>query len=552
MKILFVIPPYRTTDALVSQLYPTPYGPVILGTILQQAGHRVVIKDFLVPEGQTEKISRPDSFRLAGGHNPPYRHYGLPLADCKAWLREHAGKFDAVGLAFQQCNLWETGTELASVIKDVGVPLVVGGAYATTAPQQVQELTGADVLVIGEGENVVTEAFENAVAGETGWLFGTKADLESLPLPDWSLAPPENYPAYGSRVRGVLTISRGCPFDCSFCSVHTIMSRHHRRVSPERIEAELRNLWDMGVRYFCFVDDNLFVTEKAVDELLGAIDNLCATLPGFDKCRFYCEEGMEVRVAAIPGVVERIAAHRFDNIAIGLETVNAKQRMKIRKPYDEEKMVKAIENCKAAGVTAKAFYIIGFPGDTLDSVAADLVEFGKIGLAARPNNLKLYPGTEMTKKFMEEGWVKASYDWRLSSWHTPYSGTLWMPEIRKLKTVLGAIGKAAYDFGVALFMDDFDDIVAHLQEHRYQLTRLPGGWLQLEGNIFRATPLRYMLELLLLREGAIGAESTVDGNKIIACPVGSPKDEVQAAIRRAIHGERVPLEQPAKEQMKLF
>jgi radical SAM superfamily enzyme YgiQ (UPF0313 family) len=548
MKILFVVPPYRTTDALVAQLYPMPYGPVLLGTVLQQAGHAVALKDFLVPAGQKEKIERPDSFEAAGGHNPPYQHYGTPLEDCKAWLRKHAGDFDAVGLALGQCNLYETGRELALQIKEMGLPLVVGGPYATTAPEQVMELISPDVLVQGEAEEVVVQAFEMAVRGEQGVVVGTRVDISATPLPDWSLAPPENYPEYGGRVRGVLAISRGCPWDCKFCSVHTIMSRKHRRFDKFRTEAEIMNLWDAGVRYFCFLDDNLFMTEKAVDELVEVIYHLKSVVPGFDKARFYCEEGMEVRVAAMPNIITTLTVTGFDNIAIGLETVNAARRESMKKPYNTEHMTAAIAHCKTAGITAKAFYIIGFPGDTLDSVASDLVEFGKLGLAVRPNNLKLYPGTEITNEFKAAGWIDEWYDWRLSSWHTPSSGTLQMPQVKKLKTVLGAVGKAAEDFGIAVFADPFPEIVKRLGENKYTLTRLLDGGLVLEGNVYRATPLRHLCALLLLREGAAGATTTVDGNRITARPATEPQGEVQAAIGRALHGEQ-PSPEPAEKAL---
>jgi hypothetical protein len=550
LKILFIIPPYRTTDALVSQLYPMPYGPVLLGTVLQQAGHAVAIKDFLLPPGQSEKIERPDSFAAAGGHNPPYQHFGTPLEDCKEWLRKNAGGFDAVGLALGQCNLYETGYELAKVIKEMDIPLVVGGPFATTAPEQVQQLIEPDVLVQGEAEEVIEQAFKLAVEirDAPGVVVGTRVDLENVPLPNWELAPPKNYPEYQGRVRGVLAISRGCPWDCKFCSVHTIMSRAHRRLSKARIEAEIMNLWDAGVRYFCFVDDNLFMTEKAVDELLEVIFKLKNTVPGFDKARFYCEEGMEVRVAAMPNIITSLAVTGFDNIAIGLETVNAKQRTAMKKPYDDDNLTAAIENCKIAGINAKAFYIIGFPGDTLESVAEDLVEFGKMGLAVRPNNLKLYPGTEITNEFKAAGWIDEYYDWRLSSWHTPTSGTLQMATIKKLKTVLGAVGKAAEDFGIAIFADPFPKIIERLGEHKYSLTRLPDGGLVLEGNVYRATPLRHLCALLLLHGGALGATTTVDGNRITALPANEPQDEVQAAIRRALLGEQ-PIPEPADKPL---
>lgn len=534
MKALLVIPPYRTTDALVTQLYPIPLGPVMIGTVLKQAGHEVAIKDFLLP-AEKSKCPRPAAFKGQGA--PQYAHYGLPLADCKKWLSDNAGFYDVIGLAMGQCNIFETGQELARHIKDLGKQLIIGGPFVTTATDEAMDRTGADVAVAGEGEGVCVEAFDRAAAGESGLILdGSPANLAELPIPDWSLAPPKGYPKYNGRTRGVLAISRGCPHGCEFCSVHTIMGRKYRRQDPERIKAELVALWGQGVRYFCFLDDNLFITEKSVIELERVIGELRAEIGGFARARFYVEEGLEVRVAAIPGLIGRVAALGFENIALGLETMNAATRQAVRKPYDPAQLEAAIANCESAGITAKAFYIVGFPGDTTDSVCRDLVQFGELGLAARPNNLKLYPGTETTAQYRRNGWIDDGYDWRLSSWYTPPSGGMTFPEVKKCKTILGAIGKAAELFGVALFRDPWDEIAEAMAKRRYYLERGEEGAVVIRGNMYRATPFLHLAEMLLLREGASGAELEIDkpNKRVIARPLAEPANKVQAGIVRAL------------------
>lgn len=545
MKILLIVPPYRTTDKLTKQLYPMPLGLVYIGTELQQYGHTVIIKDFLLP-AEASRATAPGSFNKMG--SPGYVHYGMPMDWCKAWLKRNLKNYDVVGLAMGQCNIYEAAAELGRHIKAHGKPLVIGGPFVTTATEEALSLTGADVAVVGEGEVVADEAFRNAKAGKRGIIKGVPQTTDAFGELDWNLAPQKNYPKYNGKVRGVLTVSRGCPWACSFCSVHTVMGKQHRRQNRAQIERQLKRLHFSGVRYICFLDDNLFINERAVDDVLYAIRAVEATTPKFKRVRFYMEEGMEVRMAAKPGIVQRIKDARFDNIALGVETLNENRLASVNKPYDRSMLKAAIANCKAAGVIPRAFYIIGFPGDTIQSVVKDIIGLANLGVAVRANNLKLYPGTPMTKKFVEEGWVPKDYDWRLSSFYTPCSGTLTMREIKKLKTFLGAVGTLAAEHGINPFTDTLEDIERKLGHSKRGMV-WQDGTVELQGKMFRPTPYRYLTELLVIRYSSGGAASTIKEiagkqKRITAVPMNAYKDNVQQAIASILRNPRINIRLP--------
>ena len=538
-RVLLVVPPYLTTDALVAALYPQPLGLVSIGTVLQGAGYDVGLMDFSLP-AQSSSVPAPPSFDNLGGH-PPYRLYGTPLSEVDECLRQVAGLYDVVGLYGGQCNIaLGGGVEVARIVRELGLPLVVGGPFATTAPDEALARFAPNVLVVGEGEAVAAEAFSSALAGADGLVVrGDPMPMDEVPLPDWSLAPPADYPRVGSRIRGVLQISRGCPHACSFCSVHTVQGRHHRRLTGPAITRHLRNLADHGVTYFCFLDDNLFINTEATDEVLSACRALRRDVP---NARFYVEEGIEVRMAARVGLLASIKRAGFDNVGLGLETMNNERRAAVGKPYNARHLRDAVTQAEDAGLTARAFYIIGLPGDTLASVAEDVVRFGSLGLAARPNNLKLYPGTDVQRQYLAAGLIGPDYDWRLSSWHTPDQPGLTFRQIRRLRAVLGAIGHFAEEYGVRLCADTFEDIQAKLAQHGLTLERDCGELtLRAAHAYYRATPYRHALGLLLLREGAPGYDVVQPApDLLVARPNLLGGDEVQDALAEALHRSTYP------------
>jgi len=550
MRVLFVIPPYRTTDGLFADCFPMPLAPVLLGAILKQAGHEVHIEDFLLPM-QKQIIAKPESFK--GLRSPPYTHWGRPLEECESWLEANISGYDVVCLALGQCNIWEGGAAIAKKVRELGKPLVVGGPLASTDPSFALKVTGATVLVRGEADEVIAEVVERAVAmdktGASGCIVeGTPPfNLNALPEPDWSLAPPATYPrACGGRVRGVLSTSRGCPYRCSFCSVHAVHGRAHRRCDREHIKRQIINLANYGVEYFCFVDDNLFINEAKTDEVLAAIADARAVVGRAGKrWRFYVEEGVDVKIAAVPGLLAQVAAAGFVNIALGLETMNASRLEENRKPCEPEQLKAAAAEARKAGIEVKAFYLVGFPGDTPESVAFDLMALSKLGFAIRVNNVKLYPGTDMTEQFKREGLIGKDYDWRKSSFHTPDSKDLKYKDVLALRSYLGAVGYAGAELGLDVFAAKGDEIIGGLGAVAGMTVKDDWHELTVSGNMYRPAPVARLAALVMLRRFGGVKIRTIRGENLNTTITVTGQDEaldrVQLALKKAMYG----IEQPS-------
>lgn len=491
-----------------------------LASALRRAGHAVALVDYLVP-AQEHKATPPPSF--AGTHNPPYVHFGWPTETCLAHIAQL--EFDAVGLYSGQCAVWEAAAELCRGLRSSGVPVVVGGPFATTAADEVHDKFGdPSVVVAGEGELVAEEAFARAADGEQGiTLQGMPlSDLDEFGPPDYNLPDYTAYPKYGGRVRGVLTASRGCPWACRFCSVHTIMGRRYRHVSIGRLEADLRALAELGVRYFCFLDDNLFLDATFGDAVLELLTRLRSD-PSFKRPIFHVEEGVEIRTAAQPGFIRRFAAAGFDTLPLGLETLDPAALAANKKPYGAEELAAVVAEATAVGIRPLAFYILGFPQDTFGSCIRAFRELAGYGVDVRANNLKLYPGTETTANYIAQEIIAPGFDWRLSSYYTLRAGALSYPDIKLLKGYL----RAATLLPCSIFDAPLTDVVAACSPHKLTID---GQVPTLYGKFFRPGPWRRLLEILAIRLGAMGAVVETGEGYLRAATQPQPVGPVQEAL----------------------
>ena len=212
------------------ELYPS-LGLLTLGAYLREHGVRVELLDLTFRRGVGAFTQRLRSFRptLVGVHTKTLTS--------------------------------RRSLELAHVANESGVPIVAGGPDAATRPLMYLD-GGFDIVALGEGEATLTALATRlhegqGAAGTPGTVVRSGGrdvrgsarpflrDLDALPLPAWDLIDMDGYlerwqRRTGERRAAVLT-SRGCPFDCSWCSKPTF-GRSFRQQSPERVLAEVREL----------------------------------------------------------------------------------------------------------------------------------------------------------------------------------------------------------------------------------------------------------------------------------------------------------------------
>jgi radical SAM superfamily enzyme YgiQ (UPF0313 family) len=291
-----------------------------------------------------------------------------------AQLMRHGG-FGMVGLIGVQSNQFPRAMDIARPLRAAGIPVVVGGFHVSGCLAMLPELQpdlreALDLgisLFAGEAEEQLDQVLRDAAAGTLEPIYNHLSDLpgiESVPTPFLPQA----------RVRRTIgkvscfDAGRGCPYQCSFCTIINVQGRKSRRRSPDDVERIIRQNWDQGINRFFITDDN-FARNKDWE-------------PIFDRIiRLREQEGLDVRFMLqvdtlchrIPNFIEKAKRAGVTRVFIGLENVNPDNLLAAKKRQNKiTEYRKMLLAWKAVGIMAFAGYILGFPGDTPESIKRDI------------------------------------------------------------------------------------------------------------------------------------------------------------------------------------
>lgn len=276
--------------------------------------------------------------------------------------------------------------EVAQLARACGIFSVAGGPDAATRPEAYLE-GGFDAVALGEGEVTLGElsrvvADGRSPAGLAGVVVregdrlrvGARRpflrDLDRLPLPAWDLVDMEGYLSRwqkrtGERRAAVLT-SRGCPFDCSWCSKPTF-GRSFRQQSPGRVIAELRALKKIyRIDYVRFCDDVFGIHRPWLETLLDGMVREHLDL------KFECLARVDLLK---PDLLEGMRAAGLARVYVGVESGSQKMLDQMNRGTKLAQIVRAAESLRRANVRQFWFLMLGYPGETLEDIEATLQLF---------------------------------------------------------------------------------------------------------------------------------------------------------------------------------
>jgi radical SAM superfamily enzyme YgiQ (UPF0313 family) len=292
--------------------------------------------------------------------------------------------------------------EVADEYKKRGITVVIGGIHVSMVPEEASH--HADTVVIGEGEKAwpqVVQDFENGQLKKI-YRFPACTDLGAIPMPRFDLIKKESYLKLPFRKSPLIPVytSRGCPHNCSFCSVSKFWGKNIRFKPVAAVVEEIKM---SGGDSFFFTDDNFLASPSKTAELCKALKPL--------KIKFLCQ--IDSLVARNLSAIEMLKDAGCFIALVGFERIDFHNFKKLNKEFNLQSDYKAlIDELHRNSIAVYASLILGLEGDTLE-YAKSLLEFlneNKVELAAL-FPLTPLPGTELFKEMKTKHQIKDESWW---------------------------------------------------------------------------------------------------------------------------------------------
>jgi len=393
MKVVLLNPPtaFNSRGVLLNLAY--------LSAKLKQEGHIVKIIDAIAPYNT---LSESEVKNIVEIYKPDFIGITLPI------------------------DYLPDTYDFIKYLSSIKIPIVAGGPHANCLPEEVLNHS-VDIVVLGEGENTIIELTDyflgkkklEDVSGicyksKDGSFKYTKQqplihDLDSIPFPDLDSFPIKNYtgsnnPSSSPTFWSIFS-SRGCPYNCTFCSSHNVFGRNYRSRSPKNIVKEIEEVSEKyGAHMFAFQDDEAFIDKKRIIEFCNLIKEKKLNLKFSARMRI---DNLDV------DMLRNMKYVGFKRLAFGIESLNDETLLKVNKMYKVKNVFEGFEILKEVRFRAIHFnLIIGFPWETPEHLNKNFEEIKKFDkshlLFISTVNPVPYPGTKLYedhyKEYEFDGW----------------------------------------------------------------------------------------------------------------------------------------------------
>jgi len=453
-KIMLIQPPvtrpkdFSAKATRVSIFFPL--GIAYLGAVLEKTGrYEVRILDALC-EGDAE-----EPILLNGGEK---LRYGLSDEEIAERIREFAP--DVVGCSCLFSMMQQDMVNVCRIAKtmDPGIATVTGGTHAGSIAEDI--LTGyddVDFVVVGEAETTFLDFLSALEAGTgfsdlNGFAFrenGTVKvmpkteyieDLDSIPFPArhlfnmdryFDLATAHGLGNKGSRFTQMVT-SRGCPCRCTFCGLGSHWGSRQRMRSPKNVLDEMEYLVkEYGINEIHLEDENFTAKKRRAIEICdGIIERKL-------KIRWHPTSGTAV-YSLDEELLEKMSASGCYSLTLGIESGNQNVITTLmNKPVNLKKVPGIVRKIRQLGMDVRAFFIIGYPGETRETIA-QTIEFAKtleldwvyFSLFSPLPKTKIYD-TCIEKGYIKEGDFDPMMSFHKAIVHTPEFDPEYLHEVRE-------------------------------------------------------------------------------------------------------------------------
>lgn len=418
MKVLLIQPPVQ--DFYDTDIRLQPLGLCMLkGAAKKFLPHvQVLVRDYHQGYGRKtvalpaelsylrEYFQYPDASPFSAFFH--YYHFGAPFEVIAEDVARE--KPDLVGISSLFSPYHRVALACAHEIKmHFDVPVLMGGSHVSAAPFSVLRDPGVDFIIRGEGEKPFVEflrAWENGVPLEGVPNLGFKHHgepalnpmtenfpVDDLPFADFSDLRPDRY-LFEKKPLCFITTSRGCPHQCTFCSVHLTFGEKFRRRSTESVVSEIKRRYTEGYRVFDFEDDNLSFSRQDLKAILDAL--IAAFAP--NDLRLVAMNGISYLSLdrEILGLMKKAG---FRSLNISLVSANADVLARLKRPHTLNKYLEVVNQAYDLGLDMVSYQILGIPYENLDDMIHTMALMASLPVLIGASIFYLTPGCPIAREF---------------------------------------------------------------------------------------------------------------------------------------------------------
>ena len=378
-----------------------PLGLLYVGSILRLQGFRITLLDCLnfssLPERLAAALRPPQRRAFGRGHfykeiiSKPavlkqilrkFRRYGIPPEIIKEMVRMLPHP-DLI-LVTSSMTYWYSGlSETIELLRQTlpGVPIFLGGIYATLCRDHAERVSGADRILPGpwDGEKM-------RILSE---YLGIPSSSEDKNFPFWPYPAFDLYP----RLEYVCLLTRrGCPFRCTYCAASKLVEGFETKV-PSQVIEEINHWQDrFGVRDFAFYDDALLVNPSE-----HIIPFLQEVIRRGRQCNFHTPNALHAKMID-EEVADLLFRGGFKTIRLGLETSNETTQAETGGKVDNQEFRRAVRNLKKGGYSGGeigVYLMAGLPGQRVEEVKESIAFVRESGAMPVLVEYSPIPGTPL-------------------------------------------------------------------------------------------------------------------------------------------------------------
>ncbi|MBT4363173.1 MAG: B12-binding domain-containing radical SAM protein [Desulfobacterales bacterium] len=395
--ILLLQPPVR--DFYLTIKRTIPYGLASIAASLEKCGFSVELFDSLAVS-KSKTIDLPDEMSyLKQYYQDPdispfslfhkFKHFGYSFEHIGKIVRESGAGL--IGISSLFTAYYDEAIKIAEIVKKNNPKsiTVLGGHHPTIMPEKVMESSLVDFVIRGEGEVSMPLLAEAVKKGMThneeilekipGLVFRRQNgdivssepaimdNLDSFPLPSMNLIK-NSYYRRGKKGSAVITASRGCPMDCSYCSVGSSSLKYRRRTVKSVINEIERAVKDFDCGFIDFEDENLSLNGKWFLELLNEIISRFSE----SKIEFRAMNGL-FPPSLNEKIIQNMKKAGFKTLNLSLGSTSKAQQKKFRRPDVLENLDEILLLSGKYYLEAVCYIIVGAPGQLSGDSISDLL-----------------------------------------------------------------------------------------------------------------------------------------------------------------------------------